>query len=93
MLTVAAAADLFIVLFDAIRKNGKDAVDHGARGYYFAEIGEYAWRDVAAAIGEALVALGLAKDAEPTSFSDDELAKYFGSVVGAPVACFLASRC
>ncbi|GJE92242.1 NAD(P)-binding protein [Phanerochaete sordida] len=74
---VEDAADLFVLLFNAILKNGADNVGHGLNGYYFAGNDEASWRDIARAIGDAMRALGLTQDAEPTSFSDDELAKYF----------------
>ena len=90
---VPPVAELYIVLYDSIVRNGADKVDHGVRGYYFGENGEHSWYDISKAIGTALVELGLSAEAEPTPFTEDELAKYFGSVVGAPVACFLASRC
>ena len=81
-------ADLYVVLLDAIFARGADAVDHGARGCYFAENGEHAAYDVSRAIGEAMVALGHASDAEPTTFTDTELELYFGSVVRAgPCSC------
>ncbi|GJE97531.1 NAD(P)-binding protein [Phanerochaete sordida] len=73
-------ADLYIILLDAIASKGADAVDHGARGCYFAENGEHAAYEISRAIGEAMVALGRASDPEPTPFTDDELKHYFGSV-------------
>jgi len=73
-------ADLYIVLYDSIITKGTENVDHGIRGYYFGENGEHSWYDISKAIGEAMVELGLTNDPEPTTFTDEELAKYFGSV-------------
>ncbi|GJE97532.1 NAD(P)-binding protein [Phanerochaete sordida] len=73
-------ADLYILLLDTISTRGADAVDHGARGCYFAENGEHTAYDIARAIGAAMVALGRANDAEPTAYTDAELELYFGSV-------------
>ena len=77
----ASAADLFVLLFDAILQNGADNVGHGLHGYYFAGNDEASWRDIARAIGDALRALGRTRDAEPTPFTDAELAQYFFSFV------------
>jgi hypothetical protein len=44
-------ADLYIVLYDAIRE-GK--AGHGCEGLYFGENGEHRMRDIAASIAEAL---------------------------------------
>ncbi|GJE96185.1 NAD(P)-binding protein [Phanerochaete sordida] len=73
-------SDLYIILYDAIVTKGTEGVDHGIRGYYFGENGEHAWGDISRAVGQAMVALGLATEAEPTAFTDEELEKYFGSV-------------
>ena len=69
------------MLYDAIVTKGADNVDHGIRGYYYGENGEHSWYDISKEIGRAFVELGLSKSDEPTTFSDEELAKYFGSVV------------
>ncbi|KAI0635945.1 NAD-P-binding protein [Trametes polyzona] len=71
-------ADLYIQLFDQIVSN-PDKTGHGWEGFYFGENGEHSWYQISRAIGEALVALGIASDAEPTPFSVAELVKYFGS--------------
>ncbi|KAF7790012.1 hypothetical protein EIP86_000960, partial [Pleurotus ostreatoroseus] len=72
-------ADLYIRLWDAIVAN-PDAVGHGRDGFYFGENGEHAWYDISKAVGRAMVELGLSKSDEPTTFSDEELVKYWGSV-------------
>ncbi|KIP05180.1 hypothetical protein PHLGIDRAFT_31023 [Phlebiopsis gigantea 11061_1 CR5-6] len=73
-------AELYIVLYDRIVRDGAENVDHGVRGYYYGENGEHSWYEISKAIGTATVELGLSAEAEPTAFTEDELAKYFGSV-------------
>ena len=70
--------ELYMVIFDS-QKNDPDATGHGWEGYYFGENGEHSWYQISRAIGEAMVALGLSSEAEPTTFSTAELIKYFGS--------------
>ncbi|KAI0073995.1 NAD(P)-binding protein [Panus rudis PR-1116 ss-1] len=70
--------DLYILLLDAILSN-PDKVDHGRNGYYIAANMELSWYDFSKAIGQAFVDLGIHKDAEPTTFTTEELVKYFGS--------------
>jgi hypothetical protein len=65
--------DLYIILFDSIMSNS--ATGHGRDGYYIAENGEYTFYEAAKAVGEALVAKGLGKASEPTSFTEEELGK------------------
>ncbi|KIP10506.1 hypothetical protein PHLGIDRAFT_33875 [Phlebiopsis gigantea 11061_1 CR5-6] len=71
--------EFYTVLYDAIVKNGPDNVDHGIQGYYYGESGEHSWYDISKEIGRVMVELGLSKSDEPTSFTAEELAKYFGS--------------
>ncbi|KIP10737.1 hypothetical protein PHLGIDRAFT_210748 [Phlebiopsis gigantea 11061_1 CR5-6] len=72
-------ADFYIVLYNQIVKNGPDNVDHGIRGYYYGENGEFAWYDLAKEIGRVLVEFGLIKSDEPVPWTREELIKYFGS--------------
>ncbi len=72
------AAGLFIALYDAII-NKPEETGHGWEGFYFGENGDYSWYQVCKAIGNALVALGVSADSEPTSFTVEELVKYFGA--------------
>lgn len=58
-----------------------DSIGHGSNGYYVGENGDHTWYDVSKAIGKALVKRGLSKSDEPTTFADEELIKYWGSVV------------
>ena len=59
--------------------NKPNETGHGWEGFYFGENGEHSWYQISRAIGEAMVALGLTTDPEPTAFTTDELVKYFGS--------------
>ncbi|KAF8158469.1 hypothetical protein B0H34DRAFT_846653 [Crassisporium funariophilum] len=69
-------ADLYVVLFDAIRTN-PSGVPHGREGYYFAENCEYSAEEVARAISEALVDLGVGTSREPSAFTEEECGKYW----------------
>ena len=73
-----AVADLYIVLFDNIISN-PDKTGHGWEGFYFGENGEHQWIDISRAVGKALVELGLADNPEPTTFTVEELVKYWGN--------------
>ncbi|EPQ52467.1 NAD P-binding protein [Gloeophyllum trabeum ATCC 11539] len=74
LIDVDDTADLYIVLFDAARKDA--SVAHGRGGYYFAENGHFTQYELAKAVGKVLVELGRAKSAEPTPFTAEELDKY-----------------
>ncbi|ORY25190.1 hypothetical protein BCR39DRAFT_545017 [Naematelia encephala] len=52
-------------------------IGHGTSGYYFGTTGEYTRYAVASAIGSALIENGWGKDAQPTSFTPEEIQKYF----------------
>lgn len=69
-------ADLYIVLFDAIRSN-PESVTHGREGFYFGENGEHTLYEVGKRIAEDLVALGIATNAVPSTFTDEEIKIYF----------------
>nr|VWO98122.1 Protein RecA (Recombinase A) [Ganoderma boninense] len=71
-------ADLYMVLFDNIVAN-PDKTGHGWEGFYFGENGEHHWLDISTAIGQAMVDLGLSEKPEPTTFTVDELKKYWRS--------------
>lgn len=76
LLTRSTVADLYIILFSAIRAN-PDKVGHGRDGYYFGENGEHILYDVGKEVGRALVALGKTSSDEPTTFTQEDLDKYF----------------
>lgn len=70
-------ADLYLILFNAIRSN-PDSVPFGREGIYFAESSEYTGYEIAKATSEALVELGVSQPHEPTAFKPEELDEYFG---------------
>lgn len=71
-------AEQFIVLFDKI-VSGSDEAGHGREGFYFGENGEYTWLELAQAVGEALFEKGFTKTPEASTFTTEDLVKYFGS--------------
>ena len=68
-------ADLYIVLYDSIFAN--PSTGHVREGFYFGENGEHNLYEVGKAIGEALVALGITDNPEPTTLTKEEVDKYF----------------
>ncbi|KAH9887370.1 NAD-P-binding protein [Cubamyces lactineus] len=75
---IGDVAALYVLLLDAVL-NDPAKIGHGWEGFYFAENGEHSWYQVQRAIGEALIKRGITQDPEPTPFTTEELAKYFGS--------------
>ena len=75
LLIYYSVADLYVVLYDSIVTN--PATGHGREGIYFGESGEHTLYDVGKAIGEALVAFGKSDNPEPTTFTKEEIDKYF----------------
>lgn len=69
-------ADLYLVLFNLIRQS-PESVAHGREGYYFVENGKHNFIQVGKAIAEAMVLLGKSVDSEPSTFTDEEIDKYF----------------
>ena len=72
--------DLYIVLFNDVISD-HPAAGHGTNGYYFGISDAHSWKDISAEIGRVLFEKGLIKSAEPTTYSQEELAKYFTSAV------------
>lgn len=69
-------ANLYSDLYDSILSN--PATGHGREGFYFGANGEHKLYDVSKAIAQALVDAGRGKDTEPTTFTPEEINKYFG---------------
>jgi hypothetical protein len=65
-----------LLLFNAIRSNPEN-VAHGREGIYFAANCEYTGYEIAKAISEALVDLGIGSSPQATSFTKAELKLYF----------------
>jgi O-phosphoseryl-tRNA(Cys) synthetase len=53
-------------------------IGHGREGFYFGENGGHSLYEVGRRIAEALVELGKGRSVEPTTFTEEEVAKYFG---------------
>ena len=75
-------ADLYITVFDTAVRD-PNAAGHGWGGFYLGESGEHTWYQISKAIGHVLVGHGISNDPEPTSFTPDELVKYFGGAESA----------
>ncbi|KAH7928229.1 NAD(P)-binding protein [Leucogyrophana mollusca] len=73
-------ASLYVVLFEAITNPAAAPAPagHGREGFYFGEGGEHKLYDVSKTIAQVLYDLGKGKSPEPTTFSEEELQKYFG---------------
>ncbi|KAH9480248.1 Oxidase ucsJ [Psilocybe cubensis] len=72
LISVQETADLYIALFDAIRAN-PDGPGHGTEGYYFGESNLFFYKDLAAAVSEALVEVGVGISTEPSPFTPEEV--------------------
>lgn len=66
------------MLFDSIVSNPGNT-GHGWEGFYFGANGEHSWYDISKTIGEVFVRRGISEEAEPTSFTVEELVKYWRS--------------
>ncbi|EGO24512.1 hypothetical protein SERLADRAFT_467949 [Serpula lacrymans var. lacrymans S7.9] len=73
-------SDLFIAVYDAATKNQPTGgqVGHGLEGFYFGENGEHRLYDISKTVSQVLYDLGKGKSPEPTTFTEEELLKYFG---------------
>ncbi|TFK40286.1 hypothetical protein BDQ12DRAFT_602474 [Crucibulum laeve] len=92
-------ANLYIILLDLIIPHDterspapskvREAFAHGHAGFYFAENGEHTLYSVSEAIGKAMVDLKKTNDPSPTTFSKDEMEKYFpdGTSLGTNSRC------
>ncbi|KAF8348842.1 NAD(P)-binding protein [Amanita rubescens] len=69
-------SELYTTLYDAITSN--PAAAHGREGIYIGENGQHTLYDVAKAVQEAMIKMGLSKETEPNSFTREEVEKYFG---------------
>lgn len=70
----------YIVLLDAVLETHGRA-GHGWEGFYLGENGHVSFYEIGRAIGDALVEMELADNAEPTPLTDAELANCGESVV------------
>jgi len=94
--------DLYILIFDLIIPHDLNSLDHsnklqepnphfehGEAGFYFGENGEHTLYEVSETIGKIMVTLGESKESTPTSFSEEEIHKYFpkGTTLGGNSRC------
>ncbi|KAI0315836.1 hypothetical protein OF83DRAFT_1293114, partial [Amylostereum chailletii] len=70
-------ADMYKIILDAAINDPKNT-PRGREGFFFGENGEYRLLDAAKAYTATLYAAGKSKTAEPTSFTSEEVQKYFG---------------
>ncbi|KAJ3566140.1 hypothetical protein NP233_g7179 [Leucocoprinus birnbaumii] len=69
-------ADLYIDVYNAIKAN-PEGTGHGREGFYFGLNGEHTLLEVSEELGRVLVALGKSSSPEPTTFTKEEIDKYF----------------
>ncbi|KAL1762273.1 hypothetical protein FB107DRAFT_254115 [Schizophyllum commune] len=72
---IGELGELYVRLLDAVLED-PSKVPHGREGYFFGAADEFTWYEASQVIGEAMVKLGKAKDAEPTSFTKEEIEKF-----------------
>jgi hypothetical protein len=72
---VFTVADLYAILYDSIVSN--PATGHGREGIYFGANGEHTLYDFAKALGGSLTMIGKTDNPEPTTFTEEEIVKYF----------------
>lgn len=83
-------ADMYILLFDLILSPKPSRTPaHGRSGFYFGENGEHTLHDVGKAIAKALFDLHKGKSPNPTTFTKEEMDKYFphGTDLGSNSRC------
>lgn len=85
------AAELFVVVFNGVT-TPNNTVPHGREGLFIGENGVFAWSEVGNAIAKALYEAGKGKSPEATTFTSEELTKYFGSEVSACLLCARRAR-
>lgn len=70
-------ADLYILLFNTILTYPEQTA-HGKEGFYFGESGEHDMYTVGKTICDGMRVMGVPSDPEPSTFSAEELHKFFG---------------
>jgi hypothetical protein len=74
-LGVLLVGNLYIKLYDAIITNPATGHDH--EGFYFGASDEHNLYEVSKEIAKTPLDMGKGKSAEPTTFTDEEVKKYF----------------
>ncbi|KAF5368032.1 hypothetical protein D9758_004335 [Tetrapyrgos nigripes] len=83
-------AELYNLLLEAALSPAKSStLGHGRTGYYFGATDEHKLFDIGKAIAESLADLGKGKSTDPTTFTKEEIDKYFGgsSYLGSNSRC------
>lgn len=70
------AADLFLLLWNAVL-SGSEKAGHGWEGIYIAASDDFNWYESAKETGRVLVELGLSATDEVTTYTPEEVAKYY----------------
>lgn len=88
ILTPFTVAALYILLFDQILSQ-KSTPPHGRDGFYFGENGEHSLYDIAKTVAQLLYDRGKGKSPVPTTFTEEEMKKYFpgGTSLGTNSRC------
>ncbi|KAH9480249.1 Oxidase ucsJ [Psilocybe cubensis] len=86
--SVDDTADLFLVLFDSIRRSPENP-GHGTEGYYFATCFSLSGIELAGIISEVLFESGYGISKEPSPFTQEEILQIYGS---GPLWTFLAAN-
>lgn len=73
---IGELGELYVLLIDAVLRDPA-SVPNGREGYFFGAAAEFSWYEASRAVGEAMVALGRTDDPEPTSFTEEEIAKWY----------------
>lgn len=81
-------ADLYVIIFDAALADSTSPA-HGREGFYFGENGEHRLYDVGKRIAQVLYDFKKGRSADPTTFTREELRKYFpqGTSLGTNSRC------
>jgi hypothetical protein len=66
--------DLYALVYAGSLRTG---IGHGKSGYYFGISGEYTLLSACQVIGSTLVEQGWAKESQPTTFTREDLDKYY----------------
>jgi nucleoside-diphosphate-sugar epimerase len=81
-------AELYSILFDAVR-SPDGGPGHGREGYYFGANEEHRLYEIGKGISDVLQKMNRGKGGEPTTFSKEEIDKYFNgsSYLGSNSRC------
>jgi hypothetical protein len=74
---INAVSDLYTLIFNSALADNPE-LGHGTNGYYIGANGEYTLSKATKLIAQELHALGKSAAPEPTSYTEEELQKFFG---------------